>query len=72
MKIDKNLLEQLASLDDKALTAAIRMIAASSGVDLGNILPDAASLDALRNAMRSATDADIENAKRIFEGYKEQ
>ncbi len=72
MKIDKNLLDQLANLDDASLSAAIRMIAASSGMDLGGTTFDANSLAALRSAMRGATDADIANAKRIFEGYSKQ
>ena len=33
---------------------------------------DKAKLDALRTAFRSATDADVENAKRIFEEYKKK
>lgn len=69
MNIDKKLLSQLANLDDRSLTAAIRMFAASSGVALPDKL-DKASLDALRSALGSATDEDIVNAKKIFEGYK--
>ena len=72
LKIDKKLLDQLADLDDKSLSAAIRMIAASSGVDLGNTKLDPASLAALRAAMRGATDEDLANAKSIFEGYSGQ
>lgn len=70
MNIDKNLLSQLANLDDKTLISSIRMIAAASGVDLGNMSFEKEQLDTLRNAMRGATDEDLENAKRIFEGYK--
>ena len=70
MKIDKNLLAQLAGLDDKSLVGAIKMIASASGVDLGGTNFDPSQLDALRSAMRGATDEDIENAKRIFEGYR--
>ena len=71
MNIDKKLLSQLANLDDRSLTSAIRMFAASSGVELPEKL-DKASLDALRIALGSATDEDIVNAKKIFEGYKKQ
>ena len=72
LKIDKNLLDQLANLDDTSLSAAVRMIAASSGVSLGDTKLDPASLNALRTAMRGATDEDIANAKSIFEGYSNQ
>ena len=69
MNIDKNLLNQLSTLDDRSLTAAIRMFAASSGIKIPEKL-DKASLDALRKALGSATDEDLVNAKKIFEGYK--
>ena len=68
MQIDKSMLNTLASLDDATLSAAIRMIASSSGLNLGNLQLDAKSLDALRAVMRGATDADVANVKRIFEG----
>lgn len=70
MKIDKNLLAQLAGLDDKSLVGAIKMIAVASGIDIGVTEFDSSQLDALRSAMRGATDEDIANAKRIFEGYR--
>ncbi len=70
MNIDKNLLGQLAALDDKSLAAAIRMFALSSGINIGEL--DAKTLNSLRTAMRGATDKDIESAKKLFEGYKKQ
>ena len=72
MKIDKNLLSNLASLDDASLLAAIRTVALSSGVKLPDTPIDKARLDALRRAMMGATDEDIENAKKLFNGYKKQ
>ncbi|MBQ4556227.1 MAG: hypothetical protein IJA60_01085 [Clostridia bacterium] len=69
MNIDKNMLASLANLDDKTLISSIRMIAAASGIDLSETKFEKGQLDALRTAMRGATDKDIENAKRIFEGY---
>ncbi len=72
MNIDKNLLSQLANLDDKSLMAAIRMVAMSGGIDLGNEPLNAERLNALRTAMRGATDGDLANAKKLFDGYKKQ
>ena len=69
MNIDKNMLSALASLDDASLMAAIRMIAASSGMDIGTSF-NGEALSSLRNAMRGATDRDIEEIKKIFESYK--
>ena len=72
LNIDKNLLSQLANLDDKSLMAAIRMVAMSGGIDLGDEPLDAARLNALRTAMRGATEEDLANAKKLFDGYKKQ
>lgn len=69
MNIDKNMLNTLASLDDKSLSATIRMIAATTGLDLGNMQFSPKTLNALRAAMREANDADVTNAKRIFEEF---
>lgn len=70
MNIDKNTLTALASLDDAALSAAIRMLASSAGMNLGSGSFSASTLDALRKALGGASDADIEKAKQIFEGYR--
>lgn len=68
MNIDKSLLDSLAALDDATLTATLRVIAAKSGADLGNISFDKATLDALRSAMRGATDADIAAIQKALNG----
>lgn len=70
MNIDKNLLNSFAALDDDSLISTIRMIAAASGTDIGNIAFDKAQLAALRNAMRGASDADIAAIKNLFKDYK--
>ena len=51
MNIDKNMLNALASLDDASLATAIKMIAASGGVDIGRVNLDSSSLASLRSAM---------------------
>ncbi len=70
MQMDKNTLASLASLDDASLSAAIRMLAASAGLSLGEGEFAKSTLDALRTALRGATDADIAKAKQIFEGFR--
>ena len=72
MNIDKNLLESLAAMDDDSLAASIRAIAAASGVDLSGVSFDKSKLNALRTAMRGATDEDLERAKEILKGYRTQ
>ena len=61
MNIDKNLLETMAGLDD-----------ATSGVDLTGATFEKSQLDALRTAMRGASDADIAHAKDILKGYRKE
>jgi len=70
MNIDKNLLNTLASLDDASLSSAIKMIAASGGIGQGALSFDKSSLDALRSALRGATDSDIAAIKKLFDEYK--
>ena len=70
MEIDKNILNSFASLDDASLLAAIKMIAAQSGVDMGSIGFEPSQLSMLREAMRGATDRDISKLKNLFNGGK--
>ena len=72
MNIDKNLLSKLASLDDASLLAAIKTVALSSGVKLPDEPIDKVRLSALRRAMMGATDEDLANAKKIFDGCKKR
>lgn len=72
MNIDKNLLDKLAAMDDDSLAASIRAIAAASGIDLAGVSFDKSRLDALRTAMRGATDEDLARAKEILKGYRTQ
>ena len=70
INIDKNILSSFASLDDASLLAAIKMIAAQSGVDMGGIGFDVSKLSALREAMKGATDSDIAMLKNLFNDGK--
>ena len=70
MKIDPNFLRSLADRDDAALTRTVQSIAAASGLDLAGVQFEKSKLDALRIALRGATDADLEKAKSILTGYK--
>ena len=70
MNIDKNLLASIAALDDAALAAAIRAVAASSGVDLSRVHLDAATLLGLRKAMQNATPEDLAKLQGVIEGFR--
>ena len=62
MHLDKNMLEKLLSLNDNQLTAVIRSLAESSGLDLSafNIRPN--DIDSIRQALAGATDEDLKRA----------
>lgn len=71
MQLDKNAIDKLLTLDDRALWSVIRMIASQSGISLkGDI--GAGELAALRSALGSATDADIAAATELLGRMKEQ
>lgn len=71
MQLDKNAIDKLLTLDDRALWSVIKMIAAQSGVALADNI-SSAELSALRNALGSATDADIAAATEMLGRMKEQ
>lgn len=71
MQLDKNAIDKLLTLDDRALWSVIKMIAAQSGVALADNI-SSAELSALRSALGSATDADIQAATEMLGRMKEQ
>ncbi len=70
MKLDKKMLDSIASLPDDKLWQMLCLIASVSGVRLPKEKPDAATIDGLRGAARSMSDADLARAAEILENYK--
>lgn len=72
MMLDKRALERLLSLDDAALTAVIRQLAASAGVNTANLHFDSAALANIRRALSLATEGDTSYANEIIKSFKRQ
>ncbi len=64
MKLDRNAVNALLSLDDEQLKAVIRGLAARSGVDLGAFHISEGDIASVRRALSMATDEDISRAAR--------
>ena len=62
MKLDRNAINALLSLDDEQLKAVIRGLAARSGVDLGAFHISEGDITSVRRALSMATDEDIARA----------
>ena len=70
MQLDQKTLQKLLSMNDEQLTAVIRTLAESSGLDLSsfNIRPD--DINSIRTALSGATDEDLERATRQLREYR--
>ena len=70
MRFDANAMAALLSLDDAALWAQIRTIAATAGLNLSETPPPHAELERLRGLMRGAGQADIAEAMRTVARFR--
>ncbi len=71
MQLDKNAIDKMLMLDDRSLWTVIRMIAAQSGIPLGENIGQG-ELASIRRALGGATDADIAAAGEMLKRFKEQ
>ena len=60
MQIDRKALESLLALNDKQLVAIINKLAAGSGIDPSEYNIDPTNVSSIRNAIRGASDDDLE------------
>lgn len=68
MQIDREALEKLLTLNDRQLKMVIGKLAADSGIDPASLNIDPTSIESIRRALSSATDADL---SRIAEAYEQ-
>ena len=66
MKIDKEKLNQIASLPDESLWQIIRALGVSSGIDLSGVSVSREQIAKIRSALSVVTDDDIARAKEII------
>ena len=71
MQLDKNGIDRLLLLDDSGLWSVIRIIASQSGINLP-ARADHSEISAIRNALGSASDADIAAAASLLEKFKDK
>lgn len=62
MQLDKNLLDQLISLDDQTLSKTIALLASAAGIDRANADAAIADLRSVRSSLGNATDSDVRRA----------
>jgi hypothetical protein len=67
MQINRENLEKLLSLNDRQLKVIVQRLAAQSGIDPKALNIDTGSIESIRRALSSATDADL---TRIAEQYE--
>ena len=67
MQIDREALEKLLTLNDRQLKMVIGKLAADSGIDTESLNIDPKSIESIRRALSSATDADLERIARAYE-----
>jgi hypothetical protein len=70
MTLDKKAIDTLLKLDNASLTAIIRQLAASAGVNPSTIRLGERELAGLRSALAVATDSDILRAGELIKQYK--
>lgn len=68
MKLDRNAVNHLLSLDDAALAATIRKMATDAGIDPGVLPLGASNLAAIRYALSMASDDDLARAAEQISG----
>lgn len=67
MEINRDNLNRLLALNDRQLKMIITTLAAQSGIDPAEFNIDTGSIESIRRALGSATDADL---KRVAEQYE--
>ena len=72
MKIDKEKLNQIASLPDESLWQIIRALGVSSGIDLSGVSVSKEQIAKIRSALGVVTDDDIARAKEIISDSKKK
>ncbi len=70
MKLDRNAVRRLLSLNDAQLSALIRRLAGENGIDLAGIAIRPDDIASVRRALEMASDEDINLAAQQIEGLR--
>ena len=71
MQIDKKMLDRLLMMNDEQLGDLIGKIASESGIDPSTLGLNANSIANIRQALGSATDADLQQLNDVYDAYKQ-
>ncbi|MBQ8311472.1 MAG: hypothetical protein IJX80_10720 [Clostridia bacterium] len=71
MQIDQKTLSRLLAMNDAQLEAVIQKIATEAGIDPAQLGLNPESISSVRQALGSATDADIAQLNAVYEAYKQ-
>ena len=70
MQLDQKMLNRLLSLNDQQLGALIEQIARESGIDPAQLGIQPDNIAGIRQALGSATDADVEKLNQMYADYR--
>ena len=71
MQIDQKTLSRLLSMNDAQLGAVIQKIATEAGIDPAQLGLNPDSIESVRQALGSATDADIAQLNNVYQAYRQ-
>ena len=70
MQIDREALARVQALNDRQLKLLIQKLIAQSGMDPSEFHIDPQSVESIRNALRTATDEDLQRIARQYEANR--
>ncbi len=70
MQINRENLDKLLSMNDRQLKTVIQHLAVQSGINPADFNIDTNSIDSIRRALSTASDADLEQIARQYEENK--
>ena len=72
MQLDKRMLDRLLTMNDEQLAEVIRGIASEAGIDPAQLGLNPDNVQSIRQALGSASDADIQAMNAVYNDYKQQ
>ncbi len=72
MQLDKRMLDRLLTMNDEQLAELIRGIAHDAGIDPAQLGLNPDNVQSIRQALGSASDADIQAMNAVYNDYKQQ
>ncbi len=72
MQIDQRMLNRLLAMNDAQLSEVIKTVAAESGIDAAQLGINPNNIASIRQALGSATQADLAQFNALYESYRNQ